>query len=461
MTVTTSTSFLDSKIPYYQIGWPKAFPSLPAGWMNTGRHIAGLALPFLGILYQPAGRAISFASTGLNSLSSAVQMYKSFHGQHLWSLVKNGTELAGTAAGLRTGLTLHTLLNLGENIYDLFTAETWRASRVNGHWNQYIEKLPWSQSGDKILPIVSNCLYLLTLVHFSKKVSLVITGTSLFFQGAWSLYKAYQSYQEAETRNIKFVDTMAHAALSAIFFTKAGTCYQQFMKIHHAVERIFVVSRPGSKHDKKTAEGGLTEKGQKLARTGMPVALEQICDANGKKRIVIFTSSTAHHLDTAKAITENFPRGANIVFIEEIHETKKPFWDALEKDARKLVPEKIAYDALPAEQKWVTSPDPEHGVESPAQVAARMDKAIRTILSQYPEGSELPVIITGGTAMTRFIEAEIRKNPAIPPKAARSIKDGGMRVVTMTPAENGDLHVTNVTAVDPRKIEMPAAATTA
>ena len=103
------------------------------------------------------------------------------------------------------------------------------------------------------------------------------------------------------------------------------------------------------------------------------------------------------------------------------------------------------------EERWVKSG--QKGIESPNQVAARMAGAIKQILDQQPDAADLPVIVTGGTNMTRYIEHAILENSNIPEEAARSIKDGGMRVVTMTPDnKTGKLSVTRVVAVNPKEV---------
>jgi broad specificity phosphatase PhoE len=273
-----------SKNIYYQRDWAKALPSMPAGWMETGQHVAGLALPFIGILYQPAGRIISYTSTTLNSLSSLYCLYsaKAFSKQHVWNLVKNGAELIGTVAGLRIGLGLHTIMNLGENLLSFRNFKT----------------LTWRQVGEKMVPVISNGLYLATLYNFSKKVSYAVMGVSLLFQVGLNAYKARQSARAMKTwRDIKVLDMAAHAALSLIFLSKASACFQQFIKIHQAAQKSYVPVRPASKHDK--THGGITDKGKKLAQTTHSAALEDISNRYDKD-----ASTEKHTHETGKVMAE-------------------------------------------------------------------------------------------------------------------------------------------------------------
>jgi len=211
---TTLINLRDSlKDTYYQRDWAKALPTLPAGWKEKTEHIAGLTLPFVGILYQPASRAISYASTSLNSLSSLYQIYsaKALSKEHVWNVVKNGAEFVGTLAGIRIGLGVHTAMNLGENLLSFRTFKT----------------LTWSQAGEKMIPVVSNGLYLATLFSFSKKVSYAVMGASLLFQACLSAYQAQKAGKQITSwKDIKIFDTAAYAALSGIFLVKAHACYQ-------------------------------------------------------------------------------------------------------------------------------------------------------------------------------------------------------------------------------------------
>jgi broad specificity phosphatase PhoE len=443
------TTKLSELRTYYQRNWEAALPKLPS-WETVG-HVAGLALPFVGLLCKTAGTAISFGSTSLNVIATGLELReaKTWTKVHAWSVIKNGAEFIGTIASLRIGLAVHSVMNLGENTYTFVTK---------------FKKLTWSQTGERMLPIVSNALYLLTLVNFSTPVGYGVIGASLVFQASWSLYKARNAYKEAKTwKDIKILDAAAHTAMSVIFMTKAKTAIEQCRKILNAVQRTFVLMRPASKHSKESPTGGLSEKGKTLAQTKMPVALNQIAKENGKTSLVFFTSPAAHHLETAKLVAQKQDNTRGTV-IDALHEAKKPVISRKDQVGGYIPPHALVKTrTLPLEEKWailerrwVESGQAAQGIESPAQVGARVDGAIRQVLDLQPEGSDLPVIVTGGTNMTRFIEGEVLKNPNIPEKAARSIKDGGIRVVTMTPDEMGDLHVTQVIAVDPKKIAMPA-----
>ncbi|HEX4840223.1 MAG TPA: hypothetical protein VFU89_07270, partial [Rhabdochlamydiaceae bacterium] len=76
----------------------------------------------------------------------------------------------------------------------------------------------------------------------------------------------------------------------------------------------------------------------------------------------------------------------------------------------------------------------------------------RESLNTRPGNDDLPVFVTGGTAMKRYIQGQIRKNPEIPESAARNIKDGGIRVVTVIRDEHGDWKAIRVEPVDPKKL---------
>jgi broad specificity phosphatase PhoE len=285
------------------------------------------------------------------------------------------------------------------------------------------------------------------------------------FQAGWSLYKARSAYKEAKSwTDIKMLDTTAHAAMSMIYATKAKTALQQTWKIYTAVQRTFVLMRPASKHSKTDPNGGLSEKGKILAQTKMPVALQQIAKDKKKTSLAFFSSSAGHHVETAITVAKHQPgiKFALVTRIKALHAKIKPeismqdqvggYTPTHEKTRKLPLAERWAI----LEKRWIESGQAAQGVESPAQVAARIDGAIRQVLDQQPEGSVLPVIVSDGTNITYYIESEILKNPNIPEKAARNLQDGGMRVVTMTPDEMGDLHVTEVLVVDPKKVELQA-----
>lgn len=420
---------------YYQRKWEDFNPQISEETWNSIAHITGLALPFIGLIYKPAGRALSLTFTSYNLLTTAndVRTAKTWTRVHAWSIVKNGAEFIGTVASLRIGLVIHTVMNLGENFYELREFRT----------------LTWSQTGEKMLPVVTNALYLLTLVSFSNPVSYAIIGTSLLFQAGLSLYKAYSSYNEAQSwKEIKMLDAAAYTAMSLLCLGKGGLAFQQAYTIIKAVPRTFVLMRPASKSDHATSNGGLSQRGKIRAKAKMYDAVRRIAQQHNKQTLMFYISAAAHHEETAKIIASEFGENqASITQRVEFNETKKPA--VLRKDlVAGYIPPHIRWKNLPSDEKWVSSPDAQQGIESPAQVHARMDGAIRQVLAEQSEGSSLPVIVTGGTNMKKYLEGEIRKNPQIPAKAAQSIKDGGMRVVTMTPDEMGDLHVTGVLAVE-------------
>jgi broad specificity phosphatase PhoE len=450
---------------YYQRNWeetlPSIFPNISQGHWKTVTHVAGLALPFVGLLYKPAGLAISYTSSSLNLLSTGAEAYQAENRtrMHAWSVLKNGAEFVGTVVSLRIGLVVHSVMNLGDNLYAL----------------RGIHDMTWSQTGEKMLPVASNALYLLTLVSFSTPVSLGILGASLVFQAGWSLYKANAACKEAKTwTDMKMLDTAAYTAMTLIYAAKAKPVLEQSYKIYTAVPRTFVLSRPASKRSKTDPNGALSEKGKILAEK-MATALDRTAQDNNKTSLAIFTSPAAHHVETANLIVDvedNFwddeddynndysLHGSMVTVIQELHAKKKPEISMKNQvegttqphEKTRLLPLKERWAIL--EKRWIESGQAAQGVESPAQVAARIDGAVRQILDQTTEESVLPVIVTDGTNITYYVESEILKSPNIPEKAARNLQDGGMRVVTMTPDEMGDLYVTEVIAVDPKKFEI-------
>lgn len=429
-----STTLLDVsnslKNTYYQRDWAKALPSLSEGWMATGVHIAGLALPLAAILYQPAGRVISYTSTTFNFVPSLIQIFsaKTRTQQHVWTLVKNGAEFAGTLAGLRIGLGLHTVMNLGENllIFRNFKLMTWR------------------QVGEKMIPVVSNGLYLATLYNFSKKVSYAVMGASLLFQACLNAYKAQHSARTIKSRkDIKILDTAAHVALTSIFLYKAHTCYQQFMKIYQAVQKTFVLMRPASKHDK--VHGGITDKGKKLAETKLPAALEGVYKRYGKDGVIIITSTDKHHHETGKTLAEKLGLDPSQVIQDpKMAERTKTGWLLIgDKKVQRAHPDYIHFNKeLSEEEQWVTAPDPKDArSESQAALAARLNGALLTHL-ETTENTRLPVFVSGGTIIQDYVRSLLKFNPSLPQEAAKRFKDGDMMIVQMTPDENGDLKVT-------------------
>jgi len=398
---------------YYHRKW-EDFQPIPQDTLTAIVHIGGLALPFIGLLYKPAGRVISFTATSLNIFHSGSVFRLEFgnsriwnaraYGQ-LWSIVKNGAELIGTVAHLRIGLAIHTVMNLRENFYEL-----------REKWN-----------GEKILRIVSNALYLLTLVNFSNPVYYGIVGVSFVFQACLSLEKARTDFCGAKTwTEMKILDAVAHVAMTYIFCDKAATAFIQYTKygteIPIAVPRIprtVVLMQSLSKLNEETLKRDFFQNSKELAESVTPLALSQFAQQKGQKDLVYYTSRA--HGAQARVILINMCLGYN-------------------------APHRIFWKLFPLEERWAASSD----AENPAEVAAHMEDAIRTILVEQPEEDGLPVIVTGGTTMTRYLESEILKNPEISPKAASGITDGSMRAVTMTPNEMGELQVSQV--VDPNSI---------
>ncbi|HEY5236626.1 MAG TPA: hypothetical protein VIJ14_10635, partial [Rhabdochlamydiaceae bacterium] len=392
---------------YYQRNWETVFPKFSKETWNNISHVAGLALPFLGLLYKPAGTAISLGSTYLNFFSSGCELRnaknemqapnveaseelrkkaKSRFNQHAWSVLKNGVEFVGTIASLRIGLVVHSVMHIGEHSYTL-------ATKFN--------KSTWSKTGERMLPIASNALYLLTLVSFSTPVAYGVIVASLVFQAGCSLYKARSAYKEANTmKDIKILDAVAHGAMAVIFAAKAETAIQQCYKIYTAVPRTFVLMRPASKNNKET--NSISEKGIKLAEGQIPVALRKIAQEKGKKTLFFYTSFAGHHVDTAIIVANKYDD--NEVWVsrrQELNEAKKPKI-SMKDQVGGYIPPHVKTRTLPLNERWeiLEKRWVESGIESPAQNAARVDGAIRQILDQHPEGPSLPVIVTGGTNMT-------------------------------------------------------------
>jgi hypothetical protein len=212
---------------YYQRNWEEVLPKPLLNAvkylepkMETVTHVAGLAFPFVGLLYKPAGTAISFTSISLNALVTGFELYieSKWTKVHAWSVIKNGAELIGTLASLRLGLVVHTIMNLAENSYKLVT-----------------NFKTWSQSS---LPVASNVLYLLTLVNFSTPVSYSVIGASLVFQIAWNLSKARNEFTslmeppkvevgDNNALRAKKINVTAHLAMAFIYL-------REVMKVHEA-----------------------------------------------------------------------------------------------------------------------------------------------------------------------------------------------------------------------------------
>ncbi len=457
-TLPSSTEGLMNK----GISTDKPLPSLSKSLINNGMHIVGLALPFIGTLYQPTGRYISYISLGLNSFASVLNDAETSKKARVWNWVKNGVEVVGTFADLKIGVALHTVMNLGEDIFSL----------------RNFMDLSRSQIGEKMLNVVSNSLYLVTLYSFSKKMSYAVTGASLAFKGCISFYKAQKSSSQV-TRwvDMKVLDTAAHLALTGIFLYKARTCYHQFMRIHTAVQRICIVMRPASKSSKEGGLGGLTEKGVRLAHEKINPTISKIRQENHLEGLVVFSSPSTHHKETGDIILGNatYKDFAELEAIEDEQERLEELEDALDEidsvneddNLRKptkvgweLIGDKIVrradpgynqYHNLTPEEQWNTAPNPQDPrSESNAQIAARLLKAVQEGLDDTAN-AELPIFITDGKVMQKGLESIIRSNPGMDPKLAKSIKDGAIAVITTTPDENGDQHFTSVKRIDPRK----------
>jgi len=264
-------------------------------------------------------------------------------------------------------------------------------------------------------------------VNFSNPVYYGIVGVSFVFQACLSLEKARTDFCGAKTwTEMKILDAVAHVAMTYIFCDKAATAFIQYTKygteIPIAVPRIprtVVLMQSLSKLNEETLKRDFFQNSKELAESVTPLALSQFAQQKGQKDLVYYTSRA--HGAQARVILINMCLGYN-------------------------APHRIFWKLFPLEERWAASSD----AENPAEVAAHMEDAIRTILVEQPEEDGLPVIVTGGTTMTRYLESEILKNPEISPKAASGITDGSMRAVTMTPNEMGELQVSQV--VDPNSI---------
>lgn len=214
---------------YYKRDWEHVFPKLPI-WETPGR-VAGFALHMISLLYQPAGKVISLGSTALNALVIGRELWKAdqwevynqsaYANSHAklwmkvngWSVLKNGAEFIGTIASLKMGLAIHSLIKLGEKSYKL--VDKFKISTR-------------SQIGKRMVPIVSNALYLLTLVSFSAPVSCGLIGASLLFQAGTSLYKTLNAYEYAMAWNPRErVKAVAYGSMTAIYLAKAGLAIWQ------------------------------------------------------------------------------------------------------------------------------------------------------------------------------------------------------------------------------------------
>lgn len=215
---------------YYKRDWEHVFPQLSI-W-ETPSHVAGLALQIISLLYQPSGKVISLGSTALNTLvigralqeankweiyhqsnyanAEGKRSWKTVNG---WSVLKNGAEFIGTIASLKMGLAIHSLIKLGEKSYKLVGK---------------FKTLNRSQISKRMVPIVSNALYLLTLISFSTPVSCGIIGASLMFQAGMNLYKTLNAYEMAFIWNPRErFKTAAYGSMTAIYLAKACLAVRQ------------------------------------------------------------------------------------------------------------------------------------------------------------------------------------------------------------------------------------------
>jgi hypothetical protein len=220
---------------YYQRDWEDVLPkrlcemvTFVEPKLETVTHVAKLAFPFIGLLYKPAGKSISFISI-LASGAEVLITEKSIT-VRTWSILKNGTEFVGTIASLRIGLAVHSVMNLGENFFALCQ----------------FKKLSSNQINEKIFSVVSNALYLLTLVSFSTPVAYGVIGASLVFQAAWSLFQARNEfisllqppktittllYTEEDRDEINYwrekkLRVVAHIAMAFIYLLEVGRVHE-------------------------------------------------------------------------------------------------------------------------------------------------------------------------------------------------------------------------------------------
>jgi hypothetical protein len=224
---------------YYQRNWGEDYLPTKLSSQSIVKHVAEHAIPFLGFFYKPACTAISLGQSFVNAAVFLTCLLEGEEGCrpqrtpfNAWCCFKNFAEFVGTIASLRIGLAVHTVTNLGENLY---------ASRE-------FKTAPLSQTFDKMSSVVSNALYLLTLVSFSTPVSYGVIGASLVFQAAWSLNKARAKFtslmeppkildnEEFQSRTLqdnkngdikKKLSIAAHLAMAGIYL-------REVMKVHQA-----------------------------------------------------------------------------------------------------------------------------------------------------------------------------------------------------------------------------------
>lgn len=185
-------------------------------------YVGVRAIPFIGLFYKPAGRAISLFQSYVNATGfmgilamngKEMSGMKMETGHFAWPVIKSVAEMVGTLASLRIGLAVHTIMNLGENLFAL----------------REFNKISGSEISDKIGSVVSNALYLLTLVNFSTPVSYGVIGASLVFQIAWNLNKALSEFTslmeppklevevDSYALRAKKIDVAAHFSMGVIY----------------------------------------------------------------------------------------------------------------------------------------------------------------------------------------------------------------------------------------------------
>ena len=200
--------------PYYYRNWDSTIPSffLHEGIRSQALHITELVLPFIGTLYQPAGRYISAASSLLNLLhcvtspeatpvplgNFSITVGGLDKEQRIYEAGKAALELCTLSYGLKQSLIVHTSINMFETVNDVWS------------WRRY----GWKTSLLRAMPLLSNALYLATFFTQSKK----IVGVSLAFRAGQSIFKAYYG---VDWKNITILDTTAYLALAGVFAAKA------------------------------------------------------------------------------------------------------------------------------------------------------------------------------------------------------------------------------------------------
>jgi hypothetical protein len=435
---------------YYQRNWEDFQGYISGDTLSAGLHIGGLALPIIALLHKPAGRAISYIATSLNMILTGRELWtaKTWSRAHAWSILKNGAEFIGTVASLRIGLAIHAAMNLGESLCalpDFNTCLTWDAS-------------------EKVIRVASNALYLLILASFSIPVSYEFIFMSLMLQVVSSLRKAIAAYEKAASwKEMKMLDAAAHAATMLIYMAKIPFAW----KLSNIYPKTFVLMRPASQCAKINLVEGLPQITKESAESVVPAALREIAEQGGKE--IMFYTSSATHPDLTRNIgthelaasLQRFPAGLFDSHWLQSPDTRKWF-ENYQENQKKLgyIPPKIHWKNLSIEGHQIPSPDAEQIVESPAEVASRVDSAIQKSLRENPDSDDwpspsvknyylyLPVFALNGNDMTAYLETEISKNPELPANIASGIDEGSLRVVTMEPDDLGDLHVTQV--VDPK-----------